>query len=390
MIPKLLAILLALTSLGSSARSNTADGWIEGKLKYLSLEEKIGQMIMVNLSGETLDSHGASAMDRGFFGSLILFEDNIKSQMQLSSLVKQLQIRARMRSGIPLIVAIDQEGGIVNRLGHLIDPRRSQYSPRILGRAFQYKEESTQRALRRFYRSLALEMKKWGVNMNLAPVLDLADDPNSYIFSRSYGNNPKIVSSIGLDISQAMQSYGIMVTGKHFPSLGNSKVDSHVGLPILYRTLPELMKHELKPYFALKNTLDAVMLGHILVPSIDRRYPASLSAKTTQILRKNIGFDGVLMTDDLKMGAITKNFSLDQVIMMTLQADVDILLVASQKDMHQKVFDILLDAVKSGKVSINRIDKSVRRILLLKRRYLFESPGPDLFQASAEPLNEIL
>jgi beta-N-acetylhexosaminidase len=95
------------------------------------------------------------------------------------------------------------------------------------------------------------------------------------------------------------------------------------------------------------------------------------------------------MTDDLKMGAITKNFSLDQVIMMTLQADVDILLVASQKDMHQKVFDILLDAVKSDKIPKSRIDKSVRRILQLKRRYLFESPGSDLFQASAESLHEI-
>ncbi len=390
MILRFFVILLGTMSLGSNAWSDAVDGWIEGKLKYLSLEEKIGQMIMVNLSGETLDTQGASAMDQGFFGSLILFENNIKSQTQLSSLVRQLQTRARMRSGIPLIIAIDQEGGIVNRLGHLIDPLRSQYSPRVLGRAFQFREEPTKRALRRFYRYIAVEMKKWGVNMNLAPVLDLADDPKAYIFNRSYGNNPKIVSSIALDMSQAMQSYGIMVTGKHFPNLGNSKVDSHMGLPVLYRTLQELMKHELKPYFTLKNTLDAVMLGHILVPSIDRRFPASLSAKTTQILRKKIGFDGVLMTDDLKMGAITKNFTLEQVTMMTVQADVDILLVASQRDMHQKVFDILLDAVKSDKISKRRIDQSVRRILQLKRRYLFESPGPDSFQVSAHSLNEIL
>lgn len=348
------------------------DGWIDGKLKYLSLEEKIGQMIMVNLSGYDLDPNVAAELDRGYFGSLILFENNVHSQVQLSLLIKQLQARSRMRSGIPLIVAIDQEGGLVNRIGHLIDPRRSQYSPRLLGRALQYKEGQTRRALRLFYRNLASEMKQWGINMNLAPVLDLTDDPLSYIFSRSYGNDSNLVSSIAFDISQAMQSHGIMVTGKHFPNLSNSKIDSHLGLPILSRTFSELMNHELKPYFELKDRLDAVMLGHILVPSIDSMLPASLSSKTTDILRKKIGFDGLIITDDLKMGAITKNFSLDQVVIMTLQADVDILLVASQTDLHQKVFEIMLNAVKTKKISMKRIDQSVRRILQVKRRYLFQ------------------
>jgi beta-N-acetylhexosaminidase len=349
-----------------------SDGWIDGKLKTLSLEEKIGQMMMVNLSGQAIDSKVAESIDRCFFGSVILFEHNIDSRAQLSMFIKQLQDRSQMRSGVPLIFAVDQEGGLVNRIGRLIDPRRSQYSPRVIGQAFAFKQQSTQRALRTFYRQLAAEMKSWGINMNLAPVLDLSNDPKSAIYPRSYGNNPHVVGAIAFDMAQAMQSHGVVVTGKHFPNLSNSTIDSHIGLPVLQRTVAQLKNHEFKPYYELKNALDAVMLGHILVPSIDAKLPASLSHKTTRILRKEIGFDGVIITDDLKMGALSKNFTPYEIVMNILAADVDMLLVASEKNLHQEIFDLMVKAVKSRRISIKRIDESVSRILQMKRRYLYE------------------
>jgi beta-N-acetylhexosaminidase len=349
------------------------DGWIDGKLKSLSLEEKIGQMLMLGVSGSVLDNELASTLDRVYLGNIILFESNIQSKEQLSVFIKHLQNRTLMRTGIPLIVAIDQEGGLVNRIGKKIDPIRTQYSPRTLGRAYVFKEKETKKVLRKFYRNLASKMKDWGINMNLAPVLDISQDPTSPIFSRSFSGEPKTVSAMGLDMSLAMQSFGIMVTGKHFPNLGSTRIDSHRDLPIVHRTIKELSQHELIPYFKLKNDIDVIMLGHILIPDLDPILPASISPKATHFIRKKIGFDGVIMTDDLKMGALTKNFSMAQLINNILKSDVDMILFASRNIAYEEIFMMMLSAVKKKEITMERIDRSVKRILQLKRRYLYSN-----------------
>jgi len=371
--------ILIFFSIASTTLFAKTDGWIEGKISSMSIEEKVGQMLMLSLNGSYLDTKLTHKIDQVFAGSIILFESNIQHEDQVTTFLHNLQIRSLMRSGIPLIVAVDQEGGLVNRIGKVIDPVRSQYSPRTLGRAYILHKTRTQKALRSFYRSLATRMRQWGINMNLAPVLDISHDPSSPLFSRSFSSNPKTVSAMALNMSLAMQSSGIIVTGKHFPNLGSTKIDSHKTLPILRRTLTEMSRHELYPYFRLKNDLDVIMLGHILVPDIDPVLPVSISQKASNYIRKKIGFDGIIMTDDLKMGALSKNFSIDYIIRSILKTDTDIILLASQSELHEKSFKIILESIRSKETPIRRINDSVRRILQLKRRYLFDNPPTNHF-----------
>lgn len=343
--------------------------WVEEKLKAMTLREKIGQMLMIDLPSHSIDASVQTLLATGEFGNIILFSRNLLDYEQTRLLTTQLQTFAIVRTGIPMLITVDQEGGQVDRLSRVTQNKSMRYSARTLGSVYSYAPKRADRALRRATAEIASWLKELGFNMNLAPVLDIAPHHNSYIFNRSYGSDPSVVAHLGLAYAKTMASVGIACTGKHFPNLSNTIVDSHKDLPILKRTLDELRSYEFRPFLHAADDLGAIMVGHVLVPAIDPLHPSSMSSPTGTLLRKELGFDGVLITDDLKMKAISNRYSLRESIIRAVFADMDILMLAWDEPRKLESQRILEDLVVKGQITHERIDRSVRRILSLKDRF---------------------
>lgn len=346
------------------------DGWVEGKIQTLTLREKIGQLFMIDAPGTGLTQDFAEHLAASAFGNIIFFERNLQTEEQARMYLTQLQENAVVRTGVPMLAAVDQEGGLVSRVGALTRFGLMKHSARTLGRIYDYAPQRAKTLLARATGEIAARMKSIGFNMNLAPVLDLTDDKQSFIYDRSYGNDPKTVSRITSDYVRVMNQHGIVTTGKHFPNLSLTHTDSHQNLPVLDRTVAQLLAHELVPFSNLKEKVGAVMVGHVLVPSIDPVYPASVSAKAIKILRQKIGFKGVVITDDLKMRAVSERYSVRDMVLLAIDADVDMLLMAWDPAKQVEAAKAIENAVRERRLSLARIDRSVRRILELKAQYL--------------------
>ncbi|MPN25095.1 Beta-hexosaminidase [bioreactor metagenome] len=208
--------------------------------------------------------------------------------------------------------------------------------------------------------------------MNFAPVLDVNSNPkNPVIGSRSFGSNPDIVSSLGVETMKGIQEENVIPVVKHFPGHGDTSVDSHVGLPTVNSDLDRLQNFELIPFAkAIENDADMVMIAHILLSKIDSENPSSMSKTIiTDILRNNLKFDGVVITDEMTMGAIIKNYSLNEAAVKSVSAGTDIILVGHGYNNEIGVINALKSAVSKGEISQERIDESVYRILKLKEKY---------------------
>lgn len=350
-------------------KSESSDAWVESLLEGMTLREKIGQMMMIDLKKSSFTPNDVDHFNLGKFSNVIFFEKNIVEYDQTRMLIQELQNHAKVNTGIPMLIAVDQEGGDVNRLGLMSKIDIMKYGARTLGSIYAHRPKRASAAINQGTRKIANWMKDLGINMNLAPVLDITSDPTSYIYQRSYSGDPEIVSKITLEYARTLSQYGIASTGKHFPNLSLTKDDSHQVLPVLDRTLSEMWEHELLPFRRLCHALPAIMIGHILVPKIDPKYPASMSSKIIRLLRSDIGFKGIIVSDDLKMRAVTKNFSLREIVLRSIFAGVDILILASDLETQLLAVDTLQQAVSRGYISISRIDDSVRRILRVKSRF---------------------
>ncbi len=346
------------------------DGWVRGKLQTLTLREKIGQMFMVDAKGLALTPEFAQHLAAGAFGNIIFFERNLQTEEQARLFMTQLQENAVIRTGVPMLAAVDQEGGHVSRVGTLTNFGLMKHSARTLGKLYDFAPERAKKLLARATGEIAERLKDLGFNMNLAPVLDLTDDKQSFIYDRSYGNDPATVSRITADYVRVMTAHGVITTGKHFPNLSLTHTDSHQRLPVLDRTVAQLLGHELLPFASLKDEVGAVMVGHVLVPAIDPIFPTSVSAKAIKLLRQQIGFKGVIVTDDLKMKAISDRYSVRDMVLLAVDADVDLLLMAWDPAKQLEAVTALETAVREKRLSLERLDRSVRRILELKRRFL--------------------
>lgn len=353
-----------------TSQAGTDEGWIEGKLQSMTLREKIGQMLMVDLShakGMTpdLEAH----LSAGEFGNVIFFERNLGDETQARVFTRQLQDYAVVRTGVPLLTAVDQEGGLVNRLGGFTGMGMTKHSARTLGDVFRYKPAKATKLLDELTAEVAERMRLLGFNMNLAPVLDLTNDKRSYIYDRSFGGDPQSVAQLAANYTRVMRQHGIITTGKHFPNLSQTVQDSHRELPTLDRTMAQLEKHELVPFKKLKGELGAIMVGHVLVPDLDKVHPASVSPAAVRAIRERVGFNGVIVSDDLKMKALSDRYPLYEMVLRSVFAGVDMLIIAWDRDKQLEAARVLERAVKRGKLPVARIDESVRRILALKYRY---------------------
>jgi len=344
-------------------------------LSKMSLEEKVGQLFMVYFDGEEANENAEKLLKEAKIGGIVLYNwaNQLDNPKQVRNLCKGLQKNALRYVGIPLFIAADQEGGLVARMeaGFTEFPGNA-----ALGRSCQ-----PQLAFK-VAQCLGKEIKSVGVNFNLAPVVDVNNNPkNPIIGIRAFGDDPELVTQFGRKSVEGYQSVGIIPCLKHFPGHGDVTVDSHKGLPVVSKSLSQLLKFELYPYVNLAQYVPAIMTAHILFPQIDPDHCATLSPIILKrILRDRLNFQGVLVTDSLTMKGILKNYdSLEQVVFQAIEAGNDILLIGGRDLQNKKdgethvdevirIFKNIVCAVKVGEISESRIDESVKRILSLKEK----------------------
>lgn len=335
---------------------------IQEKINAMSLEEKIGQMVIAGIDGETLGENTVTLIKQYHVGGIILFSKNLKGVNQSLHLINDLK-EINASNPIPLFISVDEEGGRVSRLPPEIKKMPpSQDIGNMNSVLLSYQVGMT----------IGKQLKAFGFNMDFAPVLDINNNPdNPVIGNRAFGNHPKVVKEMGIAEMQGLQDERVIPVVKHFPGHGNTATDSHVGLPVEDHSLQMLKNFELIPFEeAINNQADAVMVAHILLPQIDPQYPSSMSKTIiTHLLREDLNFTGVVMTDDLTMGAILKNYDIKEAAIASILAGTDILLVCHQFNNVTYVMNGIKEAVEKGTLSEERINESVYRILKLKDKY---------------------
>lgn len=383
------------TTSPTETTTETASPQVEKLLEDMPLKQKVTQMIMPDFrkwqeanqeSPQDLtkvNAEVADAIDKYDFGGVILFAENVKETKQTLTLTQDMQkaaIENKANNGkIPLLLAIDQEGGIVYRLGTgtalpgnmaigaTNDPKLAKEAGQIIGR----------------------ELSALGLNVDFAPVLDTNNNPqNPVIGLRSFSSDPNRVAYLGIPMMKGIQDYNVAVAAKHFPGHGDTAVDSHTGLPLVDKSLAELEKLELLPFKkAMDEGVDLLMTAHIQYPQIEKDQvvsketgekiyvPATLSDDIlTGLVRKKYGYKGVIVSDAMGMDAIAKNFGEVEAVKMAIKAGVDLVLMPttlrSKADLTKidTIVNAVVDAVQTGDISEERLNESVRRILTLKEK----------------------
>ncbi|WP_172197887.1 beta-N-acetylhexosaminidase [Saccharibacillus qingshengii] len=331
-------------------------------LAGMTLEEKIGQMMIAGVEGTSLRAADRALIQDHGVGGVIFYADNIDSAAQTKKFAAEVQA-ANPEPALPLLVSVDQEGGRVARL-------KGVDKIPTAGAIGQRGDAAYARSIGE---RLGNQLLSQGFNLDYAPVLDVNSNPdNPVIGDRSFGADAALVSKLGIPVMQGLESKNVIPVVKHFPGHGDTSVDSHISLPVVNKTLAQLDKLELIPFKkAIAADADVVMIAHILLPKLDKQYPSSLSkAVITDLLRGKLGFKGVVMTDDMTMGAIAKNYGIGEAAVQSVKAGSDIVLVAHGADNAIDSITAIKQAVKSGAISEKRIDESVLRILALKAKYL--------------------
>lgn len=370
------ALLLPGALTGCVATHSAVPQGLPG-LQTWPLERKIAQMLLLGFPGETLEP--GSPIDQAIrqygAGGVVLFDNNVDLQVtnrNITSPSQLLQLTSALHQAaeVPLFIAVDQEGGVVARLKER-DGFPTSFSAQYLGK--QHDLALTSSASE----GIAATLEQYGCNLNLAPCVDLNSNPNNPVIAfkeRSFSADPVEVAVHAAAFIKGHHRHHIPTCLKHFPGHGSSHDDSHLGLVDVTRYWHE---NELEPYRYLmsQGLCDMVMTAHTFNTNLDPVYPATLSKATINgILRKRLGFDGVVVSDDLYMGAIVQHYSYETAVEKTVNAGVDLLVLANDKayrpDIVPLTIELLVRLVKDGKVSPGRIDQACRRIFALKSRYL--------------------
>jgi beta-N-acetylhexosaminidase len=337
----------------------------------MSLEQKVGQLMIVAFRDAHVSPVIAEMLRDRHVGGVILFTQNLVDPPHARELTSALQTLATSSgAGIPLFTTIDQEGGVVYRsaAGATVWP-----SQMLLGAA------GDGDLIERCARMAAAELRALGINLNFAPVLDINNNPaNPVIGTRSFGADPRAVAALGVRAIAAYQDAGIVAVGKHFPGHGDTDVDSHMALPVIDRSQDELESFELIPFrAAIAAGVDAIMTAHIALPQITNGEPATLSPATlTTLLRERMGFSGLIITDDLEMGAIVEGYGTAEAALRAFRAGADLLLFRFTEEQQIRAYGLLLEAVQREPALATRLDDSVRRIVRLKLRRGLFAPAP--------------
>ncbi len=338
-------------------------------LSRMTLEQKVGQLMMVGFGGLEVDENIEALVKGRQVGGVCMFKRNIQSIEQIARLNDQ--VRALLQGTIPPFIAVDQEGGNVVRIaqGAIVLPGNmalgATRSPELAYQAGRAQGE---------------DLKLLGFNMNLAPVLDVNLNPrNPVIGIRSFGDRVDLVSRFGADFVRGQQDANIATVAKHFPGHGTTDADSHKALPVMKESQREVLEQMAPFEAAIEQGLDGLMTAHVAIPNLTGDdVPATLSKKIlTGLLREKVGFDGLVLTDELEMEAIAERYGVGRAAVMAVLAGADMVLIPWRPEKKAEVHQALLQAARSGELSPKRLDEAVRRILEVKvRRGLFDEPPP--------------
>ena len=334
-------------------------------MSRLDAQREIGQLFMVGMPGPDLDEETDNLIREGHIGGIILFSRNIESPLQLAALCRGLQAAASEAHVPPLFLAVDQEGG---RVARLREPFRSFPGNEAIG----MDEEPVKRAIE-FAMATSREMSLVGLNMNLAPVVDVRrGELEEHLAGRSFGEDPEVVAFLGRTVVKHLQKNGVMAVAKHFPGLGRADVDPHFHLPKINVALEELERIHFPPFAAaIEEGVCGIMTSHAIYPTLDPERPATLSPMVlTELLRKRMGFQGLTITDDLEMGAIATDWSVAEGALKSFQAGADILLICKDQGHVLQSLDSMRKALSKGTLSTKQLAQSLERIRKMKARFL--------------------
>ena len=333
----------------------------------MTLEEQMGQVLMAGFSGSTPSQEIIDLIQHHHVGNIILFSRNVRDTSQVLELTQSLQ-RIAKEAGhrYPLLIAIDQENGIVQRLGE---------AGTILPGNMALGAIGSQEVAYKVALATGNELKALGINMNLAPVVDVNNNPaNPVIGVRSFGEDPQQVAHLGAAMVKGYHAAGILCSLKHFPGHGDTTVDSHLALPTIPHTLERLETVELVPFRGgLAVGVESVMIAHVSLPALagDAALPATLSSAIVQgLLRERLGFNGVILSDCLEMRAISETFGTEQAAVMALKAGIDLVLVSHHYTQQRGSIEALKAAVLGRELSTQVIRQAADRVLHLKARHL--------------------
>jgi len=349
-----------------------------------TIPEMTGQMFMAGFEGTTLTPEIEDLIRNYYVGGLILFSRNYENPEQLHTLIRNLQeVAASTSTGLPLFISVDQEGG---RVARLTEPF-TKYPPLCcLGHA------QSESLAYRFGQSLAAELVDVGINMDYAPVLDVHTNPeNPIIGDRAIASDPETVARLANSFIKGFKDKGMIPVGKHFPGHGDTQLDSHLDLPTVKRDAATLEAVELVPFReTISQGLEVIMTAHVIYTAWDAKNPATFSKKILQdILRQQLGFQGVILSDDLEMKAVENYFPFDAFPRMGIEAGLDMFLICNSVEKVRALHDQLIRDVDNGTIPTAPIQQSVERILHLKRNLTpppINPPSPAHWQKTHTPL----
>lgn len=333
---------------------------IDDKINSMTLDEKIGQMIITGFNGSEYNDDMDRLINEYKVGGVILFARNIEDSNQMIDLTRALQ---ENNNNLPLFISIDEEGGRVSRLPDDVEKFPSAFTIGLINNQQTAYENG---------KEIGYTLKRLGINLDYAPVLDIySNENNTVIGDRAFSTEESIVSTMGIATMEGIEDSDIIPVVKHFPGHGDTEVDSHYGLPIVYKTLEELRNFEFIPFVkAIESGCDVIMVSHIILNEVDSSNPASLSKIViSDLLRKDLEFDKVVITDDMSMGAITSIMSIEEACIKSIEAGCDILLLGNAYEEIEQVINSIKLKLYNGEISEEQINKSVKRILELKKKY---------------------
>jgi beta-N-acetylhexosaminidase len=343
---------------------------VNSSLELSELDQMIGRLFMCGMPGPKLDKDTRRLIRRFNLGGLILFSRNVEDPVQVSELCRDIQETSMDAHGLPLFISVDQEGGRVARL-------RTPFTEFPGNEAIGMDSNPDKRA-EEFATITAKEMKLVGLNLDLAPVVDVRQgEPEDHLRGRTFGEDSRLVGRLGGIVIRTLQDKGVMAVAKHFPGLGRASKDPHMELPEIPLSKDEIEAVSLPPFQdAIKKGVAGVMTSHAIYPSLDPGTPATMSsAVLTDLLRDGLGYDGLILTDDLEMGAIAGKWGVAEGATAAFAAGADILLICEDQELFEKGHQSIRKQIVKGEIPIKRIHSSMERIKYARTRFL-KKPFP--------------
>lgn len=339
----------------------TIDEKVDKIVESMSQTEKLGQMVMIGIQGIKVDDDSLYMLNQYHMGGVILFDRNMESPEQVKQLTSDLQ--AQSNEKVPLFIGIDEEGGDVVRMAEKLTPPPSQKEIGATGDIEQAKTWAIK---------TAKSLKDMGINVNFAPVADVGSNDK-----RSYSTDANTVIDFVRAATKGYQQENIIYSLKHFPGIGKGKVDSHIDSSSIDVAKEVLMTEDILPFKTIIDESDPndyfILVSHLKYLALDEEYPASLSSKImTDLLRNELGYKGIIITDDMEMGAVANHNDFRSIGVNAVKAGADIVLVCHEYEHQQEVYLGLLDAVNNGEISQERIDESIKRIIKVKLLHLYQ------------------